>query len=236
LKREAQAIVHVDFDTMFTGKVDLNPLLAADITLVDANKFMAEKWPWRPTQQQAEFFRLTRPVRPKWNWINSGVFAVQRRGFDICDTEVAHYLENLERAIADRSNIHTDEIIMNALAVREPQSVSVIPDHRYNFLAYFLKHDPAWRRRAQIIHFHSLKPDKFWYIDGALTHRCDEIQAKRVSEDVYLAVLMWFRYLHAACRDLPYLFPLREAIPLDAAEREIAIRSDRARAGSRGSA
>jgi hypothetical protein len=237
LKREAGAIVHVDFDTMFTGKIDLGPLFAASITLVDANKFMPEKWPWRPTRQQAEFFRLTWPVRPKWNWINSGVFAVQHRGFDICENEVSHYLENLERAIADRSNVHTDEIIMNALAVREPESVSVIPDHRYNFLAYFLKHDPAWRTRAQIIHFHSLKPDKFWYIDGAVTHRCeDEVQAKRVSEDVYVAVLMWFRYLHAACRGLPYLFPLLEAIPLDVAERELATRFDQARAEFRGSA
>jgi hypothetical protein len=237
LKREAGAIVHVDFDTIFTGRIDLGPLFAASITLVDANKFMPEKWPWRPTRQQAEFFRLTWPVRPKWNWINSGVFAVQHRGFDICENEVSHYLENLERAIADRSNVHTDEIIMNALAVREPESVSVIPDHRYNFLAYFLKHDPAWRTRAQIIHFHSLKPDKFWYIDGAVTHRCeDEVQAKRVSEDVYVAVLMWFRYLHAACRGLPYLFPLLEAIPLDVAERELATRFDQARAEFRGSA
>ena len=222
LCRKRDAIVHVDFDTMFTRKIDLTPLFVSDIGLVDANQFMSEAWPWQPTEAQAEFFRLPSDARPQWNWINSGVFSVQRRGFSILTAEISHYLENLERAVADGTHHHTDEIIMNALAIRERDAVAVISDYRYNFLAYFLNHDPDWTTRAQIVHFHSLKPDKFWYIDGALAHRCDDTQAKRVNNDLYLAVLMWFRHFHAACRGLDYLFPLLEAIPENVAERELA--------------
>jgi hypothetical protein len=227
LSGEGEAIVHVDFDTLFTTKIDLAPLLVSDITLVDANQFMAEPQPWRPTEAQAEFFRLTVGVKSPWNWINSGVFSVQRRGFDILADEIANYLENLERAIADGTHLHTDEIIMNALALREPEAVTVIPDYRYNFLAYFLKHDPDWTTRAQIVHFHSLKPDKFWYIDGALAHRCDEVRAKRVNNDLYRAVLMWYRHFHNATRGLPYLFPLLEAIPAEVVERELMLLSSK---------
>jgi len=157
---------------------------------------------------------------------------VQRRGFQIITDELSHYLENLERAIADDVTYFTDEIIMNALAIREPEAVTLIPDYRYNFLAYFLKHDPNWITQTQIIHFQVVKPDHFSYVNGALTHSCDEFLSQRVNEDLYLAVLMWFRHFHAACRGLPYSFPLLDAIPLDVAEREIAIRCDRARAAS----
>lgn len=231
LKREADTIIHVDFDTLFVTKIDLSPLLVADITLVDANQFMPDERRFDPTESQISFFRLSQPVEPKWNWINSGVFAVQRRGFEILAEEIAHYLEHLERAIADGTNDHTDEIVMNALAVREPDAVTLIPDYRYNFLAYFLNHDPEWTTRAQIIHFHSVKPDKFWYVDGAVTHRFDddEVRASRVNEDLYLAALLWFRHFHAACRAMPYQFPLLAAIPRDVVEREIGVRSGRAR-------
>lgn len=237
LNHEADVIVHVDFDTMFTGKIDLTPLLVADVNLIDANQFLAKEQRWEPSETEAEFFRVPQPVKPQWNWINSGVFAVQRQGFQILADEISHYLENLERATDEGLQKHTDEVIMNALAVREPESVTINPDYRYNFLAYFLKHDPSWAIGAQIVHFHSLKPDRFWYRDGAFTHRCEEeVQKKRVNEDLYLAVLMWFRYFHAACRGLPYLFPLLRAIPHDVVEREIASRSDPARAESRGCA
>lgn len=237
LKHEADAIVHVDFDTIFTGKIDLTPLLIADINLVDANQFMEQEQRWEPSDTEAEFFRVTQPVKPQWNWINSGVFAVQHRGFQVLADEVSHYLDNLEQAIDEGLQKHTDEVIMNALAVREPDVVTVIPDYHYNFLAYFLKHDPSWPTSAQIVHFHSLKPDRFWYRNGAVTHRCEEeVQKKRVNEDLYLAVLMWFRYFHAACRGLPYLFPLLRAIPADVVERELAIRCGPGRAESRGCA
>jgi len=233
LNREAEAIVHVDFDTMFTGKIDLTPLLVSEIGLVDANQFMVEEQRWKPTPAQAEFFHLRNSSPPQWNWINSGVFAVQQRGFALLAEEVSHYLEKLERAIEDDVHHFTDEIIMNALAIRERDKVTVSADYRLNFLAYFLKHDPAWTNIASIVHFQSLKPDRFWYIEGELKHRCDnEILISRVNEDLFLAVLMWFRHLHAACADLPYLFPLLEAIPQDVVERELAIRSGRARAGS----
>ena len=222
LSGEYDAIVHVDFDTMFTTKIDLTPLLVSDVVLVDANQFMQEEQRWQPTEAQAKFFRLPPSAEPRWNWINSGVFSVQRRGFEILAEEISHYLENLEQAVVDGTHRHTDEIIMNALAIREGEAVTVIPDYQYNFLAYFLKHDPEWATYAQIVHFHSLKPDKFWYVDGALAHRCDEVQAQRVNEDLYLAVLMWFRHFHAASRGLPYLFPLLKAIPEDIAERELA--------------
>ena len=238
LSREADVIVHVDFDTMFTAKLDLAPLLVSDINLVDANQFMAEPQRWEPSETAAEFFRVAQPVQPACNWINSGVFAVQRRGFQILAEEIAHFLDNLERAIREGLHKQTDEVILNALAVREPGAVTVIPDYGYNFLAYFLKHDPSWTTRAQIVHFHSLKPDRFWYRDGAFTHRCagDEVQLRRVNEDLYLAVLMWFRHFHDACRGLSFEFPLLAAVPAGVVEREIAIRSGPARAKSRGCA
>jgi hypothetical protein len=236
LKRQADTIVHVDFDTLFLTKVDLSPLLVADITLVDANKFMPDNRRFEPLESQIDFFRLSPPVEPEWNWLNSGVFAVQRRGFQILTEEISHYLANLDRAIADGTNDHTDEIMMNALAVREPEAVTVIPDYSYNFIAYFLQHDPEWTTRAKIIHFHSVKPDKFWYVDGAFMHRFDddEVRAGRVNEDLYLAVLLWFRHFHAACRGMPYRFPLLSSIPAGVVEREIRVRSGRARAESHG--
>ncbi len=233
LKHEADVIVHVDFDTMFASTIDLTPLLVSDIGLVDANQFWSADECGRPTAQLASFFRLPQRKAYPWNWINSGVFSVQRRGFQLIADEVSHYLENLERAIADDVNRYTDEIIMNALALRERDAVTVIPDYRYNFLAYFLKYDPTWTTRAQIIHFQSVKPDDVYYGEGALTHRCRGVRAKRVNEDLYLAVLMWFRYLHKACRGLPYKFPLLKAIPPDVVEREMKIRSGTALAVSR---
>jgi len=229
LKREADAIVHVDFDTIFASKIELTPLLLSDIGLVDANQFMVKDQRWVLTENVADFFRLSQTVKPSWNWINSGVFSVQRRGFQIVADEVTHYLENLDRAVDDGINTFTDEIIMNALAIRERDSVSVIPDYRLHFLAYYLKHDPAWTTDAGIIHFHAMKPDRFWYHDGVFTHRPDinenAILVSRLNEDLYLAVLMWYRHFHAACSELPYLFPLLEAIHLDVVEREIAARS-----------
>lgn len=240
LKRAADIIVHVDFDTMFASQIDLTPLLVSDINLIDANQFMQREQRWQPNKTETDFFRLSQTEKPSWNWINSGVFSVQRCGFRIIADEVAHYLDNLERVIDDGIHTYTDEIIMNALAIRERESVALIPHYHLHFLHYYLKHDPAWTTNAQIIHFHALKADRFWFRRGVLTHRSDvaenEILMSRINEDLYLAVLMWYRHLHAACEGLPYLFPLLEAVPHDVAEREIAARLGRARAESRGSA
>lgn len=225
LNHEADAVIHVDFDTMFAATINLTPLLVSDISLIDANKYWPKHVAQRLSEKHADFFRLPKPVTQPWNWINSGVFSVQRRGFQLIADEVLYYLENLERAIADGINTYTDEIIMNALAVRERGSVTLLPDCRYNFLAYFLKHDPAWSTNAQIIHFQSVKPDNFRYSDGAVRHYIDDYLAERINEDLYLAVLIWYRYLHDACRGVPYVFPLLEAIHPDVVEREIAIRS-----------
>jgi len=226
LKRKADAIVHVDFDTIFASKIDLTPMLASDIALIDANQFMEKEQPWEPNESQAEFFRLPQSTRTSWNWLNSGVFSVQRGGFQLIEDELAHYLDHLDHVIDDGIHHFTDEIIMNALAIREPDSVAVVPDYRLHFLAYYLKHDPAWLTNAQLIHFHALKPESFSYQEGVFTHREDiienEVLMSRLSEDLFLAVLMWYRHLHAACDGLPYLFPLLEAIQLDVVEREIA--------------
>jgi len=240
IKRQAEAIVHVDFDTIFASKIDLTPLLASEVGLVDANQFMEREQRWQPSEREAEFFRLSQMEQPSWNWLNSGVFSVQRGGFQLLADEVTRYLESLDRVIDDGIHHFTDEIIMNALAIRERERVAVISDYHLNFLHYYLKHDAAWTTHAGIIHFHALKPDRFWYRDGAFTHREDitenEILMSRLNEDLYLAVLMWYRHLHAACDGLPYLFPLLEAIHFDVVEREIATRLDRARAVSPGSA
>lgn len=221
LKQECAAIVHVDFDTLFMSKIDLAPLMTSDIGLIDANQFDCPGL-WYPTARQANFFRIDQPVEPVSSWINSGVFSVQRGGFDLCRTEVAHYLENLERAITDGINAHTDELILNALAVRRRDAVTVIADYRYNFLAYFLKYDPSWTWRSHIIHFHSLKPYMYWYVDGFVQPRCDATEAERINDDFYLAVLMWCRHLHTACRQLPFNLPMLSAMPLEVVEKELA--------------
>jgi hypothetical protein len=222
LKQESNAIVHIDFDTIFVSKVDFRPLFASDVTLVDANQFNRDTGLWRPSRQQADFFRISATAEPVANWINTGVFSVQRKGFDICYTEIGHYLENLERAIADGIHASTDESIMNALAVREPESVEVISDYRYNFLAYYLEHDPSWKWQGKIVHFHSLKPYDF-YFDGVVRHRCDPTQARRINPELCLAVLRWCRHLHGACRGLPYDFPMLAAMPLEVVEKQLPL-------------
>jgi hypothetical protein len=222
LNRECDAIIHVDFDTMFLAKLDPGPLLISDIGLVDSSQFNPDGGLWSPTAGQADFFRIDQAVEPVSSWINSGVFSVQGGGFDLCRAEIGHYLENLERAIADGLNTMTDEIILNALAVREREAVTVIPDYRYNFLAYYLKHDPSWTSRGKIVHFHSLKPYAYWYSNGSVEYRGDATEHERLSEDFYLAVLMWCRHLHAACGQLEYDFPMIAAMPLEVVEEELA--------------
>jgi hypothetical protein len=222
LNAECRCLVHLDVDTMFMSKVDFGPLLAADIGLVDANQLSPQARMWHPNRRQMDFFRISPAARPVAVWINTGVFGVRGNGFDICRTEIRHYLENLECAIADDIHGSTDESIMNALAVREPQSVKIVRDYRYNFLAYYLARDPDWRRAGKIVHFHSLKPYDF-YFDGIVRHRCDAVQAQRINPDLYLAVLIWCRYLHAACQNLTYDFPMLAAMPANVVEKELRL-------------
>jgi hypothetical protein len=221
LKQERDAIVHVDYDTLFLSQVDLSPLLVSGIALVDANQLGPNAALWGPTDAQAAFFAIGPAAKPVSSWLNTGVFAVQQEGFELCRVEITHYLENLERAIAEGLHDFTDEIIMNALGVREPEAVTVIPDYRYNFLAYLLKHDPGWTSTAQIVHFHSLKPDVFWYVNGEIEVQCEASQAERLNDDFYLAALMWFKHLYSASRELAYEFPVLEAMPLEVVEREL---------------
>jgi hypothetical protein len=221
LRQEREALVHIDFDTMFMSQVDFSPLLVSDVGLVDANQFRHDASLWSPNRKQARFFRIGQPAQAVSSWINTGVFSVQGGGFDLCREEIRHYLEHLERAIADGIHAATDESILNALAVRERNAVTVIADYRYNFLAYYLEHDPSWKWRGLIVHFHSLKPYDF-YFDGIVRHRGDPAQAHLINPELYLAVLMWCRYLHAACHNLNYDFPMISAMPLTVVEDELA--------------
>jgi len=221
MTRQANAILHVDCDTIFLRKVDLSPLFVSDIGVIDGSRF--ERSPlWCPTASQIDFMGIPKPVQPVARWMNSGVFAVQGSGFGICQREVRHYLENLERARSDQL-IHgnSDELIMNALALKEPAAVAVLSDYGYNFVAYYLKYDPAWTQHAKIVHFHSFKPDRYCYCDGVVMHNCDETQAQRLSDDLYLAVLMWFRHLHRACHALRFNFPTLSAMPFEVVEKEL---------------
>jgi len=222
LSHASEAVVHIDIDTMFVSKVDFGPLLASGIGLVDANCVDPAARPWRPTRKQVDFFAIPPLTKPVATWINTGVFAVRGNGFDICRAEVSHYLENLERAIADGIHGSTDEIIMNALAVREPEFVRVIPDYHYNFLAYYLDLAPVWKWQGKFVHFHSLKPHDF-YFDGVVRHRCDQFQAKRINPELYFAVLIWCRYLHAACQHLNYDFAMISAMPRQVVLKEMAL-------------
>jgi hypothetical protein len=221
MSRHCDAILHVDCDTMFLRKVDLSPLFVSAIGVIDGNRFECRRL-WDPTDSQIDFLGLDKPVRPVATWMNSGVFAVQGSGFEICQKEVRHYLENLERARADVL-IHgnSDELIMNALPLKEREAVTVLSDYGYNFVAYYLKHDPAWTQRAKIVHFHSLKPDAYWYGNGRVQHRCDETQAPRLSRDFYFAALLWFRHLHTACNALRFEFPTTSLMPLEVVEEEL---------------
>lgn len=224
MTRQSSAILHVDCDTMFLRKVDLSPLFVTAIGLVDGSQF--EQSPlWCPTASQADFMGIPKPVQPVARWMNSGVFAVQGSGIEICQREVRRYLENLERARTDQL-IHgnSDELIMNALALKEREAVTVLSDYSYNFVAYYLKYDPSWTQHAKIVHFHSFKPDFYGFRDGVVTTRCNNIQAQRLSDDLYLAVLMWFRYLHRACNSLRFNFPTLSAMPLEVVERELSFR------------
>ena len=223
--RQANAILHVDCDTIFLRKVDLSPLFVSDIGVIDGSQFEHGQ-PWCPTASQADFMGIAKPVKPVARWMNSGVFAVQGSGFEICQREVRHYLENLERAICDQL-IHgnSDELIMNAIALKERAAVTVLSDYGYNFVAYYLKYDPAWTEHAKIVHFHSFKPDAYSYSDGVVTAHCDEIQAQRLSDDLYLAVLMWFRHLHRACNGMRFNFPTLSAMPFEVVEKELARRA-----------
>ena len=219
--RQAQAILHVDCDTIFLRKIDLSPLFVSAIGLVDGNCF--ERGPlWRPTDSQIDFLGIPRPLKPRARWMNSGVFAVQGKGFEYCQRELIHYLENLERAKADQL-IHgnSDELIMNALVLKEKEAVTVLSDYTYNFVAYYLKYDPSWKQRAQIVHFHSSKPDAYWCDNGVVRHQPDAIHGDRFTEDFYLAALMWFRYMHIASNDLPFEFPMRSAMPFEFVEQEL---------------
>ena len=227
MTRQAEAILHVDCDTIFLRKVDLSPLFDSAIGLVDGNCF--ERGPfWRPTDSQADFLGIPKPVKPRARWMNSGVFAVQGKGFEYCQRELRHYLENLDGAKADQL-IHgnSDELIMNALALKEREAVTVLSDYTYNFVAYYLKYDPSWKQRAQIVHFHSLKPDAYWYSDGVVRHHSDELHPERFTDDFYLAVLMWFRHLHVACNGLPYEFPMLSQMPREVVEQELNHRLQR---------
>src|SRR5690606_6374471 len=138
----SNAIVHVDFDTIFVSKVDLRRLLTSGIALVNANQFSRDSGHWFPSRAQASFFNIDQSKAPVCNWINSGVFAVQRNRFDVCRAAIEEYLHNLEGAIDAGFHDYPDELILNALAVRDPDAVAIIEDYRYNFLAYYPKHDP----------------------------------------------------------------------------------------------
>jgi len=224
MTRQANAILHVDCDTIFLRKVDLSPLFVSAIGVIDGSQF--ERSPlWCPTENQAEFMGLAKPVKPVARWMNSGVFAVQGAGLKICQREVRHYLENLERAKADQL-IHgnSDELIMNVLALKEPAAVTVVSDYGYNFVAYYLKYDPDWKQHAKIVHFHSFKPDAFRYSDGVVTHCCNETQAQRLSDDLYLAALIWFRHFHRACNGLRFVFPTLSVMPFEIVESELETR------------
>src|SRR5262249_31573656 len=100
--RQCDAILHVDCDTMFLSRVDLNPLFVSALGLIDANQFMHRSPLWHPTRSQADFFGINGAAKPFFKWINSGVFAIQGAGMEMCRREVWHYLENLEQAKTDQ--------------------------------------------------------------------------------------------------------------------------------------
>ena len=213
-------IVHIDLDTLFTTRVDFEPLFASAVTLVDANRFLVAGH-WAPEPLTARFFGVDLGrSQPVAKWVNSGVFAVQGSGFELCRQAVTNYLRRLDQAHELVGCDYPDELMLNALAVRESRAVTVIPDHTYNFLVYFLIHDPDWLRHCQILHFHGMKPLHASCADGQLRYDCPPEHTVRMNAAIYPAMALYFWYLHAACRGLDYNFIVRDRIPWSVVERE----------------
>jgi hypothetical protein len=218
VRRHAKQIVHVDYDTLFLSRVDFSPLFASEMGVIDANQLGGPN-KWRPNTSTVEFFRMDRArIRPVANWINSGVFSVQRGGFELCSSELERYLSRLGRATKAG---YDDESILNALAVREPGRVAVIRDFRFNFLAYNLGHDPNWLKMAKIVHFHRIKPQIFGTSHGNVEQLGRTREQWGVTEDFYLAVLLWSRHLHTASRHIDLGFRMLQAMPLEVVTREL---------------
>ena len=268
LKRLGERIVHVDFDTIFTSKVDFEPLLGSGVRLVRPFSYKFTRaarsgarflsgllhcqrlldWfenlssAYYPASADRTFFRMDlAQVRPRSKWLNSGVFSVEGAGFDCLRQEVEHYLAHLDLAITSGLNDFPDEMMMNALAVREPEIVSLLEDHNYNFLAYQLMHEPDWETTCKIMHFHGLKPNLFRAASYTLPANQHEWrgQESRIGDSLYvaeglsenlpriasntafhLAGMIWFLHVHAAARGLPHEFPVLQLVPLDVARRE----------------
>jgi len=206
-------IVHIDLDTIFLRRVTLEELFVSDIGLVNANQFMS--MPWNPSAEHARFFGIDRTVtKARTPWINSGVFAVNERGLELCSREIDHYLNKFDAAVRYQINSLPDEFIFNGLAAREQGSVSVTPNYYLNFLAYFLVLDPGWRDSRSIVHFHSIKPHCFWFASGELHARLTSHATLRVNREFYTAVLMWCRFLHSASRHTSRALTTLDRMPL----------------------
>ena len=260
--------MRVDFDTIFMSKVDFEPLFGGNVGLVrpfcskltragrSGARFLSRAlgserildWfehlslGYYPAATDRTFFRMHgNRIRPRASWINSGIFSVEGAGFELLEREVRHYLTHLDQAIADGLNEFPDELLMNALAVREPEAVSLLDDHSYNFLAYQLARDQKWGKTCKILHFHGLKPNLFRAASYAPLANQHEWRGKesRISDSLYvaegvsehlpritsntafhLAGMIWFLHAHSAARSLPYELPVLKLVPLDIARQE----------------
>jgi hypothetical protein len=250
-ERMSPRLIHLDFDTVFTAKVDLTTLFQCDLTFANAQRLSQQNLPevdvWCPSPDDARFFGIEtpssgKPPRSRYAWLNSGLFAVQDGGFELCREEVGHYLKNLGRLPNARSYRWPDEILLNAAAVRRPEQVSMIEDHTCNFLAYYLCLDESWPTTCQILHFHGLKPTRFRYVprarrdairetetwisddlvvaDAPYPSKCRRLPSLSQNEDLHLAVMMWFIQLHRAALELRWQLPTLSAIPLEVAVSE----------------
>jgi hypothetical protein len=176
---------------------------------------------WVPRPGAAEFFGLRACPLPPWKWLNTGVFSVSGDGFDLLEAGLEHYLANLART--DQLGIAGgEEILVNALAMREPGKVAVLRDPNHNLLAYYLPHHPTWERDARVLHFHSLKPHVYRCDGGRVTFSCPPAQAPRATLEFYLAVLHWCRHLHAAARPLGLELPMMRQMPAAFVDQELA--------------
>jgi hypothetical protein len=218
LRRLDARIVHLDYDTLFLSRVDFEPLFASGIGLVDSNR-VCRRPKFRPNKAHAAFFRVPRTLRPVASWINTGVFSVQGSGFELCRSEVHHYLRNFDYVRAAGIDVNADESIMNSLAFRERRRVSIVRDFTFNFLAYCVKYVPDWLTRGGILHFHSIKPHAFWY-DGERVAFFQPGNGPRIGEPFYRAVLLWCSHFHAATRGLDVEFGMQRVMPLEVVEYE----------------
>lgn len=184
LKRHADQMIHVDYDTLFLRQVDFSTLLKRSLNLVKHSNL----GPYS---------------------INSGVFGIQEHGFDLCQKKIIEPLNLMPFSNGVQTN---DEEAMEKLLFCYEHFIHITDQPWLNCLAYDLALYPDWREKVEIIHFHWFKPFNFILeASGELTQHMHMHQpptdltsyTHRLNDDFYEAIKRWHMQLHRLYRIFP---------------------------------